>query len=84
MSLLLRNLLFTVVVPGSGAVMVPLLILTVGRASPGPVAWLALPFIAGGAALYLACLWIFATVGGRHAGTVGRAATRRQIGRAHV
>ena len=63
MSLLLRNLLFTFVVPGAGAVYVPWWILTRGRETPAPVAWPAVAFIAVGAGLYLACLWVFATVG---------------------
>ena len=63
MGLLIRNLAFTVVVPGSGAVWVPWWILTRGGATPNPVAWPAAGFIAAGAALYLACLWIFASVG---------------------
>ncbi len=63
MSLLIRNLLFTVVVPGSGAVWIPWWILTRGGATPEPVAWYAASFIAAGAALYLSCLWVFAMVG---------------------
>jgi protein-S-isoprenylcysteine O-methyltransferase Ste14 len=38
MSLVLRNLLFTVIVPGSGAVWVPWWILTRGGARPEPAA----------------------------------------------
>jgi protein-S-isoprenylcysteine O-methyltransferase Ste14 len=63
MSLLIRNLLFTVVVPGSGAVWIPWWILTRAGATPEPVAWHAVAFIAVGAALYLSCLWVFAIVG---------------------
>ncbi len=63
MSLLIRNILFTIVVPGSGAVLIPWWILTRGSATPEPVAWVALVPIAVGAALYLWCLWLFATVG---------------------
>lgn len=63
MGLLIRNLAFTVVVPGSGAVWVPWWILTRGGATPNPVVWPAAGFIAAGAALYLSCLWIFASVG---------------------
>jgi protein-S-isoprenylcysteine O-methyltransferase Ste14 len=62
-SLALRNILFTAVVPGAGAVYVPLWILTRGGATPEPVAWPALVFIVPGAALYVACLWVFASVG---------------------
>lgn len=63
MSLALRNLLFTVVVPGSGAVWIPWWILTRGRETPAPVAWPAVAVIAVGASLYLWCLWVFAIVG---------------------
>ena len=63
MSLLIRNLLFTVVVPGSGAVWIPWWILTRGDAIPTPGAWPAVSFIVGGAALYLSCVWVFAIVG---------------------
>jgi protein-S-isoprenylcysteine O-methyltransferase Ste14 len=63
MSLALRNLLFTVVVPGTGAIVIPWWVLTRSGATPEPVAWPALVFIGGGAALYLACLRVFATVG---------------------
>ncbi len=63
MSLSLRNLLFTLVVPGAGAVWIPWWILTRDGATPRPVAWPALVVIAAGAALYLACLWVFARVG---------------------
>lgn len=63
MSLTLRNLLFTVVVPGSGAVWIPWWILTRGRAISEPIAWPAVAFVALGTALYLSCLWVFAIVG---------------------
>jgi protein-S-isoprenylcysteine O-methyltransferase Ste14 len=63
MSLLIRNLLFTVVVPGAGAVWVPWWILTRGGALPTPVAWYAASLIVLGVALYFWCVWVFATVG---------------------
>jgi protein-S-isoprenylcysteine O-methyltransferase Ste14 len=63
MSLALRNFLFTVVIPGSGGVYVPWLILTRHGASPAPVAWPAAAVIAIGVLLYLWCLWVFAAVG---------------------
>jgi protein-S-isoprenylcysteine O-methyltransferase Ste14 len=63
MSLLVRNLIFTVVVPGAGAVYGPWWILTRGDASPTPTAWPAVAVIVVGAAGYLWCLWVFATVG---------------------
>ncbi len=63
MALLLKNLLFTVLVPGTVAVYVPLL--TVGSRSPAPGP----PFVMGftllvvGAAIYTWCVWDFATFG---------------------
>lgn len=63
MSLFLRNLLFTIVVPGSAAVWMPWWLLTRGGTTPTPVVCPALAVIAAGAALYLWCLWMFATVG---------------------
>ncbi len=64
MSLALRNLLFTIVVPGLGGVVVPWWILTHGGATPGPAAWPGAVLITLGAALYFSCLWRFATTGG--------------------
>lgn len=62
MSLFLRNLIFTLVVPGGGAVGIPWWILT-GAGATAPLAWPAVAFIGVGAVLYLWCLWLFATVG---------------------
>jgi protein-S-isoprenylcysteine O-methyltransferase Ste14 len=61
--LALRNLVFTVVVPGTVGVYLPWLILTAGGAEPEPSAWPGVIVIALGAALYLWCLWLFARVG---------------------
>jgi protein-S-isoprenylcysteine O-methyltransferase Ste14 len=63
LSLIVRNLVFTIVVPGAGGVYVPWLILTRHGASPAPAAWYAVPVIVIGVALYLACVWAFAVVG---------------------
>lgn len=63
MSLLVRNLIFTVVVPGLGAVVIPWWILTRNGAMPEPVAWPALVVIGIGVVLYFLCLGMFATVG---------------------
>ena len=63
MSLLLRNIIFTIVVPGLGGVYVPWLILTRHGDSPTPGAWYAVAFIAAGALLYFSCLWFFGAVG---------------------
>jgi protein-S-isoprenylcysteine O-methyltransferase Ste14 len=63
LSLALRNLVFTVVVPGAGGGYVPWLILRRHGARPAPVAWYATGVIAVGVLLYLACVWVFATQG---------------------
>jgi protein-S-isoprenylcysteine O-methyltransferase Ste14 len=63
LSLALRNLVFTVVVPGAGGGYVPWLILRRHGAWPAPVAWYATGVIAVGVLLYLACVWVFATQG---------------------
>jgi len=61
--LLLKNLLFTVLVPGTVAVYVPLRI-SLGRPSAtGAAALLAVVVLAAGATIYLWCLWDFATFG---------------------
>lgn len=63
MTLFLKNLLFTVLVPGTVAVYLPLRI-SVGRPSAtGATALLAQVVFAAGAAFYLWCLWDFATFG---------------------
>jgi protein-S-isoprenylcysteine O-methyltransferase Ste14 len=63
LSVFIRNLLFTVVVPGAGAVWLPWWILTRSNPTAVPVAWPAVAVIALGAALYLWCVWVFAVVG---------------------
>jgi protein-S-isoprenylcysteine O-methyltransferase Ste14 len=67
MLLFLKNLLFTVLVPGTVAVYVPLsLARGAGQAfaPAAPVALLlALPLLATGAAIYFWCLWDFAVTG---------------------
>jgi protein-S-isoprenylcysteine O-methyltransferase Ste14 len=63
LSLPLRNLLFTIVVPGSGGAYVPWLILTRHGAWLAPVAWYAVVVIAVGVLLYFACVWNFSTAG---------------------
>jgi protein-S-isoprenylcysteine O-methyltransferase Ste14 len=68
-SLALRNLLFTLLVPGAGGVYVPWLILTRDGTSPTPTAWYAVAVIAAGLLLYSSCVWLFATVGRGTPGT---------------
>ena len=51
LSLLLRNLAFTVGVPGTVSVLVPYLILADGGHPPHPVGWPGLALIAAGLAL---------------------------------
>lgn len=61
MNLAVRNIVFTFVVPGTGAVWIPWRIL---RRNPATTtAWLALVPVALGVALYISCVWVFATVG---------------------
>jgi protein-S-isoprenylcysteine O-methyltransferase Ste14 len=64
LSLAVRNLVFTIVVPGLGGVWVPWWILTRHGRSATPAAWEAVLVIAAGAALYVWCVWSFAAVGG--------------------
>ena len=63
LSLIARNVVFTIVVPGLGGVWVPWRILTRDGHAATPVAWEAAGVIAAGAALYVWCVWNFATVG---------------------
>lgn len=62
-SLIIRNLLFTVVVPGLGGVWAPWWILTLHGRTATATAWEAIPVIAAGTALYVWCVWNFAAVG---------------------
>ena len=68
MMLLLKNLLFTLVVPGTVAVYIPLLI-SQNRTPPvaGPLFAIALAVLALGGAVYAWCVWDFATFGQGHA-----------------
>jgi protein-S-isoprenylcysteine O-methyltransferase Ste14 len=63
LSLIVRNLLFTVVVPGLGGAWAPWWILTRHGRTPAPAAWEAVGVIAAGTALYGWCAWNFAAVG---------------------
>ena len=61
-SLTIRNVVFTAVVPGLGGVWAPWRLL-VRYGHPGPLILAAIPVIAAGVALYTWCVWKFATVG---------------------
>ena len=63
MVLLLKNLLFTVLVPGTVAVYIPLLIAQTLAPASGLTLALALAVLALGAAIYTWCVWDFATFG---------------------
>ena len=63
MTLLLKNLLFMAVVPGTAAVYLPLYIARNQSAGSGWVFGLALTLLAVGGALYAWCVWDFAVFG---------------------
>jgi protein-S-isoprenylcysteine O-methyltransferase Ste14 len=61
--LALKNAVFTFLAPGTVAVIVPWLIVRDSRPIVGIVSWLGAAVIGAGIALYLWCVWNFATVG---------------------
>jgi protein-S-isoprenylcysteine O-methyltransferase Ste14 len=63
LSLVVRNLVFTFVVPGLGGAWLPWWILTRHGHTTAPAAWEAVGVIAAGTALYAWCVWNFAAVG---------------------
>ena len=63
LGLIVRNLVFTAVVPGLGGTWVPWRILTSHGHTATPAAWEAAPVVAAGIALYVWCVWNFAAVG---------------------
>ena len=63
MALLLKNLLFTVLVPGTVAVYLPLQIAQTRSPASGLTLAFALAVLALGAAIYTWCVWDFATFG---------------------
>lgn len=64
MRLLLKNLLFTLVVPGTVAGAVPYLLSDGARLAPGPLRAIGLVLFALGFAIYAWCVWDFASFGG--------------------
>lgn len=63
MALLLKNLLFTVIVPGTVSVYLPILLARGRPVPPGAGRGFASGFLALGAAIYVWCVWDFATFG---------------------
>ncbi len=63
MKLALRSILFTIIVPGLGAVVAPWWILSRSHPMAQPIVWPAIVLIAIGSALYAWCLWLFASQG---------------------
>ncbi|MGA8461422.1 MAG: isoprenylcysteine carboxylmethyltransferase family protein [Streptosporangiaceae bacterium] len=63
LSLIVRNVVFTIVVPGLGGVWAPWRIVTDHGGTVTPATWSAAVVIAAGAALYGWCVWNFAAVG---------------------
>jgi protein-S-isoprenylcysteine O-methyltransferase Ste14 len=61
--LLLKNLLFTLIVPGTVGVYVPLLLEQGRDPVSGPAFFLAVTIVAIGAAIYAWCVWDFANFG---------------------
>lgn len=76
LSLFARNLLFTLVVPGSAGVWVPWWIADRHGHVASPAQWAGTAVIAAGAVLYLWCIWNFAVVG---QGTPGPWDAPRQV-----
>lgn len=62
-NLFLKNLLFTLVVPGMVAVYVPVLLVWDHSITSGPAAILGLVLLGSGTAVYVWCVWDFATFG---------------------
>jgi protein-S-isoprenylcysteine O-methyltransferase Ste14 len=63
MILFLKNLLFTVLIPGTVGVYIPLRLAGDWRAASARDWLLAVPLLLGGAFLYFWCLWNFAVTG---------------------
>src|ERR1700749_1754175 len=76
LSLVVRNVVFTLVVPGLGGVWLPWRLLTRDGSTPTPATWEAVPVIAAGAGLYVWGVWDFPAVG---RGTPGPWDAPRQV-----
>jgi len=76
LSLIVRNLVFTALVPGLGGAWLPWRILTSGGRTASPAAWEAIPVIAAGIGLYGWCVWNFGAAG---RGTPGPWDAPRQV-----
>lgn len=63
LTLFLKNLVFTLIVPGTVAVYVPLLLARGRPATEGPVLFIAVALLALGGAIYAWCVWDFAVQG---------------------
>jgi protein-S-isoprenylcysteine O-methyltransferase Ste14 len=63
MILFLKNLLFTLLLPGTAAVYIPLLLAEDRVPEAGPVLPLALAFFVMGVFVYVRCVWDFAAFG---------------------
>lgn len=63
MSLVLRNLIFTVLMPGTVAVLIPWLLIGGSAVTSGAAAWLGGASIVAGVGLYAWCLSLFGRVG---------------------
>lgn len=63
MGLLFKNLLFTLLVPGTTAVALPLWIARGAEPRPGPLGGIGIALLVLGAAIYAWCVWDFARFG---------------------
>jgi protein-S-isoprenylcysteine O-methyltransferase Ste14 len=63
MLLLLKNVLFTLIVPGTVAVYLPLLIVRRNFPVSGPALAIAILLLVAGGAIYTRCIWDFAAFG---------------------
>lgn len=63
MWLLLKNLTFTILVPGTVAVIVPAYLRSDNRVALDPVALVGFVLVGAGAAGFVSCIWYFAKIG---------------------